>query len=90
MRVKFILSMPSAGSWDGKWSGSEKKYFVIKNLSPKTVAKLENYYSYNFGDGWRAGVSIEKDIKGRHGKSDGMCGYDWMIASILSWGEIKT
>ncbi len=54
------------------------------------------YYSYNFGDGWRAGVSVyhiddtypkNEPAKLRR-KSDGFCGYDWMVDSIIAHGEI--
>ena len=51
------------------------------------------YYSYGFGDGWRAGVDvhiIDKSEAARlRRQSDGFCGYDWMVDSIIENLEIK-
>lgn len=90
MILSFILSMPGASSWNGKWSGEGTLYArVVKfGKNSKTVKDIldKGYFSYSFGDGWRAGVTVkEVDVKEaakirKH--STGFCGYDWMIESI--------
>ena len=62
--VSFELTMPNVGSWNGKWTGADKKYFLIKNLSKSELANIAfkdgrvSFY-YNFGDGWGANVAAE-------------------------------
>ena len=100
MTLCFTLSMPNIGSWNGKWSGEGLLYAKVvsfgrdKNTSNKAKEILEKgYYSYNFGDGWRAGVSVkEVDVKEAakiRRKSCGFCGYDWMIDSIKDNNRIE-
>ena len=38
--LSFRLTMPNIGSWNGKWSGSEKKYFIVKTFDNKTANKI--------------------------------------------------
>lgn len=50
------------------------------------------YYHYNFGDGWAAGIHVKKvdsrkALKAKK-ESVGFSGYDWMVDSILDYGEI--
>lgn len=48
------------------------------------------YWYYSFGDGWAASVSARVMSKGeRSSRSDGFCGYDWMVRSILTHGDIR-
>lgn len=95
--LKFSLSMPNIGSWNGKWSGSSGNYFRLvrmgrSKLSHEKAAEFVGSYFYNFGDGWSASVSVElvtlSDMKGK--KSDGFYSYDWMIKSILKNKKITT
>lgn len=86
-RVIFELSMPSNNSWNGKWSGAENQYTVARTIPQKKFKELDDYYTYNFGDGWCAGVSI-RIAKPREQATNKFCGYDWMIRSILTKGEI--
>lgn len=90
MRLKFRLSMPRNNSWNNKWSGAEKNYFrVIPFTDTKAreiIAKAP--YSYSFGDGWVARIDVDA-VVGRQKKSDGFCGYDWMIDSIKRHGKIQ-
>lgn len=91
-KIEFRLTMPNNNSWNGKWSGEGKDYLIYKSLTDEQFAKLNGKSSwyYNFGDGWGANVSM-RDMKGeRKKKSSGFCGYDWMVNSILSCGEILT
>ena len=89
--VCFELSMPSMASWNGRWSGEDKLYAVIRSL--KTLPK-KDYYSYEWSDGWRAGVSVRqvdsKEAAKIRRNSSGFCGYDWMVTSIIDRGKIET
>ena len=40
--LSFELTMPNVGSWNGKWTGADKHYFVIKVVDNKTAAKIMN------------------------------------------------
>lgn len=100
MILVFILSMPSSGAWDGKWSGDGKLYAKIVNLGRSKKAEAEatkilatRYYRYNFGDGWVAGIEV-KEVDGKEATkirraSHGFCGYDWMVNSIRNHGRIQ-
>lgn len=90
MYLSFKLTMPGRNSWNNKWSGQEKNYVIVKNFrkNPPTIGS----YSYDFGDGWRAGVEVSEisalEAPRLKKKSDGFCGYDWMVNSIIKDGEI--
>lgn len=74
MKVSFELTMPNVGSWNGGWTGAEKRYYVIKSFfinsrdrsgaTTGTITALldgkfwQSFY-YNFGDGWGANVRME-------------------------------
>jgi hypothetical protein len=101
--LSFELTMPNVGSWNGKWAGADKKYYIIKSVNDKyfksDVQKLLNEktrqsWYYNFGDGWGANVEMQiidaKEAKIRCKNSKGFAGYDWMIDSILKHGKITT
>lgn len=100
MLVAFILGMPSNNSWNGRWSGEAKIYAVVKQFSDAKKNQERNskilakgYYSYNFGDGWRASVEVRKvdtnEARKLRRQSAGFCGYEWMIETILEHGEIR-
>lgn len=91
-RIEFTLSMPGRSSWDGGWSGQGNHYAVVRTLPDAKVAELAGRsWSYSFGDGWIARVDTREVPKGEHTrKSDGFCGYDWMVTSILERGRIET
>ena len=96
--VVFLLTMPNNNSWNGKWTGADRLYAVVKNLgtSKKSAGRAKvlvgNYY-YNFGDGWGANVECKivdtKEAAKFRKNTKGFCGYDWMIESILLCGQIK-
>lgn len=101
MLLCFELSMPGVGSWDGKWTGQNNLYARVKNFgrTKKSNNKAEEilaggYYSYSFGDGWGAGISVRqidaKEAAKIRRKSSGFCGYEWMIESIMEHGEIRS
>jgi hypothetical protein len=95
--VSFELTMPNVGSWNGKWTGADQKYFLIKNLSKSQLANIPfkdgrvSFY-YNFGDGWGANVAVElvdaKEAKRRRKNSKGFASYDWMVDEIIEHGRI--
>jgi hypothetical protein len=100
MNLCFTLSMPGRNSWNGRWSGEDALYAKVLNFrGKKDVEKARSiletgYYDYNFGDGWRAGISIKevdpKESARIRRKSAGFNGYDWMVESIVEIGVIKT
>lgn len=97
MLLAFILTMPGNNSWNGKWTGEDDLYVIVKHVGQGTEIRdlvQQQHFSYNFGDGWRASIEVKEisraeAIKLRK-KSVGFCGYDWMVASLLADGCIKT
>ena len=92
--IAFSLSMPNAGSWNGKWSGEGRLYAKIRKLDKAKESVLDGTsYSYQWDDGWTASVDVYKvDAKEANKirrKSVGFYGYDWMINSIIQHGEIR-
>jgi hypothetical protein len=86
--MEFRLSMPVVNSWNGRWSGEDRRYAVIRNLGVRDVGVIGDTrsWTYAFGDGWVARVEAREMQPGeRAKKSDGFCGYDWMIDNILRW-----
>lgn len=95
--VVFTLSMPNNNSWNG----SECSYNIVKKFgrTKKERAKVDGLlekgsFYYNFGDGWGASIAVEEvDAAGARKarkQSQGFCGYDWMVTSILRHGDIRT
>ncbi len=95
----FELSMPSVNSWNGRWSGEDNFYAVLRSVgrSNKDRVKADNILSigsfrYDFEDGWAACVSVReidtKEASKVIKKSKGFCGYEWMVNSIMLHGEI--
>lgn len=35
VNLSFELTMPNVGSWNGKWTGADKKYYIIKKVSDR-------------------------------------------------------
>lgn len=103
MKVSFQLTMPNVGSWDGKFSGANKKYYHTisvrkkkgEGLTEELIHKLiegGGYFTYNFGDGWTAAISMQivddAECRRRTKISAGFMGYNWMVDSILKHGKI--
>ena len=86
MRLIAELTMPNAGSWDGKWHRAEKRYTKVFSTSKKSEKFIGNY-RYSFGDGWIANVEV-RHPEPRERVSNKFAGYDWMITSIKHCGEI--
>lgn len=94
MLVAYTLSMPSAPSWNGKWSGAERLHVVVRRYKDATAAditKIGSYY-YRWEDGWAASVSARivpaSEAAQLRKKSAGFAGYDWMIDSIELYRKI--
>lgn len=96
MKVAFILSMPNRASWNGRWSGEDNVYarvksFTTKKAKEKAMGLIGNHY-YRWSDGWGANVKV-KEVDAKEARrlsrvSQGFCGYDWMIDSLLLNGAI--
>ena len=89
-RVEFKLTMPGAASWNGKWSGDGRNHTLVHNVDDAEVDRIDGRsWSYSWPDGWRAEVTARVVKEGEIlGASHGFNGYDWMVASILRYGEI--
>lgn len=97
MILSFELTMPNIGSWNGKWSGQDQKYYLHKTVSNQIAEKIlsgeekQNFY-YNFGDGWGANITVEKvdslEKRKREKVSKGFCRYGWMVESIIKNNKI--
>ena len=92
MFIQYTLTMPNKGSWDGKWTGEGICYAVCRRYA-KDPNFTESNWSYHWDDGWSAKITAKKitakEASGIRKKSAGFCGYDWMIDSIETNGEIK-
>lgn len=101
MKVSFRLTMPNVASWNGKWTGADKKYYRIKSFtSKKDKERIEQLlkgrdwasWYYRWEDGWGASVIMQvidaAEARKRLKQSAGFCGYEWMIDSILKHDAI--
>ena len=86
--------MPGNNAWDGKWSGDGKLFAIVRTLRNQTAEKVLTtpVYGYAFGDGWFASVNVAA-VDGTEAarikkQSQGFCGYDWMVDSIVQHGRI--
>lgn len=86
MLLRFQLTMPNVGSWNGKDTGTGDDCFAWRNV-PKEKAETikDKSFYYDFGDGWGANIRITQN---RRCKTAGFRGYNWMINSIIENGKI--
>ena len=96
--------MPNVRSWNGKWTGADKKYYVVQNISTTWLKKQEHFkdllkdgrdnWHHSWSDGWGANVTAEiigsPEAKRRRKISSGFCGYDWMIDNIKYYGSTES
>jgi hypothetical protein len=86
--------MPNRGSWNGQWSGQNNLYAVVRDFKKDTAEKILSHssYYYRWDDGWGASIAVRKvdGVESRKIKkaSQGFCGYEWMIDSIVEYGKI--
>lgn len=95
-RVEFRLSMPGRSSWDGRWSGDGRNYTTVRSLTNEAAAKLfaveggftaHKSWTHRWSDGWCAQIEARIVRTGeRLKKSDGFCGYSWMVDNIIRTG----
>ena len=90
--IVFELTMPHVNTWNGHWSGENKRYIRTRpdRLVPEELWGRDFFYRWS--DGWTACVSV-KQMPARDSEkllriSDGFLGYDWMIDSLISDGYI--
>jgi hypothetical protein len=98
MMLAFTLSMPGCPSWNGKWSGEGKKYVIVNTFRAGSDAKnaaeimLKRSFSYRWDDGWVARIDVHEVNSAQAAKlrkeSNGFCGYEWMVKSIVQHGVI--
>ena len=90
MKVAFVLDMPGVGSWNGKFTGSDRIYARERDVPPETRRTLliNSPFFYRWNDGWEARIVCKsvKDARGELNKSAGFMGYDWMIDSLIATG----
>ena len=92
--ILFKLTMPNVGSWNGKWTGEGNLYCISRKLSKPIEENLDGKdFFYRWEDGWSACVSCTKmsavEARRLTKKSKGFYGYNWMVDSILKYGEIR-
>ena len=91
--IVFELTMPNFNTWNGRWSGENKRFIRVKpNRSvPRDIVGKD--YFYDFGDGWSANINVSRMDAAEARKlakaSSGFMSYDWMITSILKHGAIR-
>jgi hypothetical protein len=100
MMLAFTLKMPERPSWDGHWSGEGKNFVRVRTIEPRSkrartqAMKLVGEHSFHWPDGWRALVEVKvvtfEQARALRRESDGFSGYDWMIDSLLTFGEIRS
>jgi len=87
--VVFELTMPHSGSWNGKWSGADRRYICTRCNRDVPKECLGKDYEYRWDDGWVACVSVSDKLKSTEAHkleklSSGFYGYDWMITEIIN------
>lgn len=94
MLVAFELTMPVAASWNGKWSGDERRWIVIEKLNDSDAERVLSApsYSYRWTDGWCARIAVRavdsREARKLRSVSSGFYGYEWMVKSIINYGRI--
>ena len=92
MRIIAELTIPRAGSWNGKFSGSGDAYTIARKILKRDTQLADIYsriakneiidYSYDFGDGWVARITLRKPRQ-REKPTNIFLGYEWMVDSIF-------
>lgn len=96
----FKLSMPGRSSWNGRWSGEENIYAIVKPIGRSAAAQQKadaliskRYFSHSWSDGWRASIEVTEadsaEVRRIRKHSKGFCGYDWMVENILDHGDTR-
>lgn len=97
MIISFTLTMPNRSSWNGKWSGEDRYYAITRSFTKRQEDKARKIlesgsYYYRWDDGWGASVFVKEVTSAEAAKirkrSNGFCGYEWMVNSIINHGQI--
>lgn len=90
--IVFELTMPHVGSWNGKWTGADRRYIRTRRECDVPKECWEKDFYYRWDDGWEACVTVRrmpaKEARKLERISAGFRMYDWMIASIIDRGYI--
>ena len=90
--IVFELTMPNVGSWNGKWSGADRRYIRTKRERDVPKSLWGKSFYYRWDDGWGACVSVERvpatEARKLERLSSGFLRYDWMIESLIKRGYI--
>ncbi len=99
MLIAFTLTMPGVASWNGRWTGEGRLYCIVKNFRGKKQEERAKellkkaYWSHSWDDGWRASIEAKqvdaKEAARLRRKSNGFCGYDWMVNRIIDHGSTE-
>lgn len=98
MMLAFVLTMPGRNTWNGRWSGEEMTFAVVKNLGRGQAARkkgeaLLGNHGYAWDDGWRANIEVREvdaaEARRLRAKSRGFCGYEWMVDNLLLYGSTR-
>jgi len=88
MLLRFELTVPNVGSWNGQDTGNKNGYYIWQSVKKdRAESIIDKSFYYNFGDGWGANIKVEKI--GRS-KSNGFRNYDWMVDEIVRYGKIQS
>ena len=101
MLIAFELSMPGVNSWNGHWSGEDKYYAKVVNIGRSMEKEALGQeilsigsFNYDFGDGWWMSIDVREvdsqEASKIRRRSNGFCGYDWAIDSIIENLDIRT
>lgn len=90
--IVFELTMPHCGSWNGKWTGADKRYIRTRRECDVPKEHWGKGFFYRWDDGWEACVSVKqmpvREARKLERISAGFSRYDWMIESIIRHGYI--
>ena len=98
MILCYELSMPGRASWNGRWSGEDRCFALVRSYRGKErEAKMQKVletqpHFYRWDDGWCARVSVrqvdQKEAARMRRRSQGFAAYDWMVDSLQIGGRI--
>ena len=96
--LSFKLSIPSSG----KWTGLDKKYYIIKTISDKAFkiynkavlkGKITQNWYHPHNDDWGAHVQLDvinaREAFKRRRLEFGFAGFEWLISSIMKDGTVN-
>ena len=94
MVIWFVLRMRNTPTWNGSWSGAGRLYAKRVNVPKARAEELlkEGSFWWSWSDGWSCAVDVVKpspaEARAMAKNTRGFCGYEWMIKSIILYGQI--